>query len=64
MKSEMIVRATVQDPRILRERREMSEGKTVSELAKVSGLSDLPIPSRLENIMHGQWSKNEASDNR
>ncbi len=44
LKAEVLVRTRVEDPDVLRQRKELVQSKSVGELAKVSGLADIPIP--------------------
>ena len=54
MKSECLVRSRLEDPDVLKERQNLVQCKSVGELAKVSGLSDVPIPATIENIIQGK----------
>ena len=59
MKSEVLVRSRLEDPEVLKERQRAVQTQSVSELARVSGLSDMPVPATIENIMHGKWKKDD-----
>merc|ERR1711971_194791 len=39
------------DPEVLAKRQEMVAGKSVSELSKMSGLDDFPLPTRVETLV-------------
>jgi len=50
---EVLVRARTEDPEVLKERRELTQSMSVSELAAISSLSDLPIPAGIERLFGG-----------
>jgi hypothetical protein len=62
MKAEVLVRSRMEDPKVLKERQELAKGKSVSELSRVTGLSDVPIPTALENIIQGKWKKADETE--
>lgn len=64
LKTEMLVRSRIEDPKVLEERQRATKNFTVSELGKVGSLSEFPIPSTIENLMHGKWKKNDEPDAR
>ena len=51
---EVLVRCRNEDPDVQRERRALTQSKSVSELAKIGGLSDLPIPANIERLLSGK----------
>lgn len=51
LKTELHVRAKVEDPEKQKQRQEITKQKTVAELAQMSSLSDLPIPSPVQKLM-------------
>ena len=53
------MRSVVEDPEILRERQQIVQSKSVSELAAVTSLSDIPIPEGITNIFSGKAKKPE-----
>ena len=54
LKSEVLVRSRVEDPEVQRQRRELTQSKSVSELAQVKSLSDFPIPANIEKLIQGR----------
>ncbi len=62
MKSEVLVKTKVEDPEVMEQRRQLAQSKSVGELAKVSGLSDFPVPSPIENLLHGKVKKEEPKE--
>ena len=44
LREECLVRSREEDPDVVRERQRLVQSMSVSELAKVSGLSDIPLP--------------------
>ena len=52
LKQECLVRTKVEeDPEELKRRQNLVESKTPAELAKITSLSDIPIPATLERIV-------------
>ena len=51
MKTEVMVRSRIEDPEILQQRRQLSQSKSVSELAQIQSMADFPIPSTIEKLM-------------
>merc|ERR1711990_737580 len=50
--TKLVCRTKVEeDPEILAKRQEMVAGKSVSELSKMSGLDDFPLPTRVETLV-------------
>ena len=45
LKSEVMVRAKVEDPSVQRERAELVKAKSVHELAQITSFSDIPVPN-------------------
>lgn len=54
LKAEVMVRSCTDDPEITRERRTLTQSKSVSELATIHGLGDLPIPANIERLWNGK----------
>lgn len=54
MKADVLVRSRLEDPEVLKDRQSAVKNMSVSELAHVSGLSDMPIPTTLENLFKGK----------
>ena len=48
-----------QEPSVLNERRAMVQSKSVSELSQISGLSDLPIPTKVEKFLTNARKKSQ-----
>ena len=61
LKSEVLVRNRVEDPEVLKERQALVASKSVSELSRVTGPSDIPIPSALSNLMSGRTMSRKSS---
>ena len=61
LKSELVVRSRVEDPEVQVERKKLTESKSVSELAAITSLSDLPIPANIEKLI-GKASATTAAD--
>ncbi len=55
----MLVRCRQEDPEVLLERRNLVQSRSVSELAKISGLSDLPVPKHIERLLQGKKSNQQ-----
>ena len=51
LKSELHVRSRVEDPEVQRQRKELTQSKSVSELAQVKSLADFPIPANIEKLI-------------
>lgn len=51
LKAECIVRVKEEDPEKQRQRQELVKTKTPKELGKITSLSDIPVPSPIENLM-------------
>ena len=52
LKTELLVKTKVEeDPEVLKERQEMTRSKTPSELAKIHGISDFPLPQKLDTLV-------------
>merc|ERR1712212_1051063 len=50
--TKLVCRTKVEeDPEVLAKRQEMVAGKSVSELSKMSGLDDFPLPTRVETLV-------------
>ena len=47
----LLVVSKYEDPEVLKERQKTVQSKSVSELAQISTLSDLPVPSRIEKLL-------------
>merc|ERR1712227_330420 len=52
LKQDLLVKARVEDPDILAERRAVVASKSVSELSQITSLSDIPVPSTLSRAFH------------
>ena len=54
LKSELLVRSKVdEDTDELKARQELVRAKTPSQLASMSGLSDLPMPKKFDSLIRG-----------
>merc|ERR1712096_199480 len=50
--TKLLVRSKVEaDETVLKSRQELVESKTPAQLAEISGLADLPVPTRIETLM-------------
>lgn len=56
LKSELIVTSTVEDPEVVARNKELIKNKSVSELSKIRGLEEFPIPDKIENLFKGKPS--------
>ena len=54
LKSQLLVKATVEDPEIQIERAEIVKTKTVNELSQVTTLSEFPVPEAIEKLISRQ----------
>ena len=54
LKSEVLVRARVESPEVLRSRQEIVQSKSVSELAQMRSFNDFPLPTPIENLVYGK----------
>lgn len=62
IKSEKILVASkFEDPAVLKERREMAQSRSVSQLSQISTLSDIPIPGTLERLLKSDKSAATAA---
>ena len=61
-KADVLVRSRVEDPKVLEERRALTQAKSVSELASIQGLGDFPIPATLERLMQGKVGSGEKKE--
>ena len=48
---QLMVKSKLEDPEKVRERQEIVRTKSPNELAQISSISDLPLPSRMENML-------------
>ena len=48
---QLVVKSKLEDPEKVRERQEIVRTKSPTELSQISSISDLPIPSRVENML-------------
>ena len=54
MKTEVMVRSRYEDPEIQQHRRQVTQSKSVSELSKIEGFADFPIPTTIEKMIHAK----------
>jgi len=52
LKQDLLVKARVEDPDVLAERRAVVASKSVSELSQITSLSDFPVPTTLSRAFH------------
>ena len=52
LKQDLLVKARLEDPDVLAERRAVVASKSVSELSQITSISDFPIPSTLSKAFH------------
>ena len=60
LKTELMTRSRYEDPEIQQQRRQVTQSKSVSELSKIEGLADFPIPTTIEKMIH---TKKDATNN-
>jgi hypothetical protein len=60
MKSEVLVKAKIEDPDVLEGRRTLAQSKSVGELSRIHTLADFPIPSSIQRMV--SRSKSEVND--
>ena len=53
---------TDQDPELIAMRRELTQTKTPAELAQISSMADLPIPTALENFLKSSKNQENGED--
>ena len=51
MKSEVLVKARVEDPEIQKQRAELTKCKTPNQLSQINSLADFPIPTTIETML-------------
>ncbi|XP_059092500.1 uncharacterized protein LOC131887810 isoform X3 [Tigriopus californicus] len=61
---EMLVRAVIQDPTVINQRRALTQSKSVSELAQINSLADFPIPSTLSRMISRKKDKSRDNESR
>ena len=64
MTQQLLVKARREDPEVQRERQEIVNTKTVSELGQIHGLSDFPVPATLERLMDKNKRKSASEPKR
>ena len=53
--TKLLVRSKVEeDDTVLKSRQELVESKTPAELGQINGLSDLPVPTRIQTLMRSK----------
>nr|XP_040577522.1 titin homolog isoform X4 [Lepeophtheirus salmonis] len=48
LKTEVLVRSCVEDPQVQKENADLLKSKSVKELSQIHGISDFPLPTRIE----------------
>ncbi len=51
MKSDLLVKARVEEPDIQKARQELTRSKSPVELSQINSLAEFPIPKTVENLM-------------
>ena len=51
MTQELMVRSRIEDPEVQKSRKEITEGKTVSELSQIHSVAEFPIPASIEKAI-------------
>lgn len=59
LNKECIVRTVEEDPEVLKARQATLKDKSISDLAQIKSLSDIPIPDTVENLFSKNKPKNE-----
>ena len=54
LKTQLLVKATVEDPEVQKERADLVKTKTVKELSQVTSFSDFPVPENIEKLVSRQ----------
>merc|ERR1719370_98675 len=62
LKQELQVKTRVEDPDVQRERAQLVQSKSVSELSQVTSLSDIPVPKTLEKIVTRVRSSDRSAE--
>ena len=52
LKQDLLVKARVEEPDVLAERRAIVASKSVSELSQITSLADIPVPTTLTRAFH------------
>jgi len=52
LKLDLLVSQTVEEPDVLAERRALVASKSVSELSRITSISDIPVPANLQRAFH------------
>ena len=60
LKSEVLVRSRMEDPEVQRQRRQLTQSKSVSELSQVKSFADFPIPANIEKLVKGGNKQNQG----
>jgi hypothetical protein len=51
LKSEVLVKAKIEDPDVLEGRKTLVQSKSVGELSRIHTLADFPIPSSIQRMI-------------
>ena len=51
LKSEVLVRSKIEDPETQKVRAEAVKSKSVHELSEIKSFEDIPIPSKIQNLV-------------
>ena len=51
-KTQLLVKAKVEDPEIQKQRAEVVKTKTVNELSQVTSFKEFPVPDNIENLVN------------
>ena len=54
LKTQLLVKATVEDPEVQKERADIVKAKTVNELSQVTSFKEFPVPDNIERLVSRQ----------
>ena len=57
----LLVVSKFEDPETMKQRRQMVQSRSVSELSQISGWSDIPLPSRVEKLLESSMTAMKPS---
>ncbi len=52
LKSQVLVKAVVEDPEVQRRHAEITKERSVKQLSMIGSMSDFPVPDTIENLLN------------
>ena len=62
LKSEILVKSCVEDPSVQLQNMELTQSKSVSELAQIKSIADFPIPDKIERLISRSATNTRMTD--